>query len=113
MSENNEQVEATVEQAAPVQVEAATEQAEATETPYVKKNPDFDEFDEVFSYNVEVGGETRNFPERLDAVAYAKDETIGNERTAFLTRSDERMRMQFRDGGLTDYVLETRKGRKV
>ncbi len=76
--------------------------------------PQLDEYEEpVYTFDVEVGGETLNFESREAAVAHAKAETDGNERTAFLIRNDERLRMQFREGALFDYVLETRKGRSI
>lgn len=74
---------------------------------------DFDYEEPTYSFSVEVAGETQDFGERADAVSFAKSATDGNERTAFLVRSDERLRMQFREGSLFDYVLETRKGRRL
>lgn len=50
---------------------------------------------------------------RDDAVAAAKEWSLESGQTVAVERMDGRVKMGFRDGGLVDYVYETRKGRRA
>ncbi len=50
---------------------------------------------------------------RNEAVQFAKDWSLEDGQSVAVERADGRVKMTFRDGGLVDYVFETRKGRKA
>lgn len=57
--------------------------------------------------------EERLVVNRDDAVTAAKEWSLESGQTVAVERVDGRVKMGFRDGGLVDYVYETRKGRRA
>ena len=55
----------------------------------------------------------QHIEDRDEAIRLAKEATLDNLQAASLEREDGRVKMQFRQGSLVDYVYETRKGRKL
>lgn len=66
-----------------------------------------------FSYTLSTRIEERKITGRDDAIKTAKDWSRDSGQSVLVERHDGKVKMSFRDGGLVDYVYETRKGRRV
>ena len=94
-----------------------------------EKNEDFDlndeyeESDELLDdeemevettlYRVVTRSEEKVIDGRIEAVEDAKAISKETGQNVLVEREDGRVKMNFRDGALVDYVLETRKGRRL
>ena len=80
-------------------------------------NGDFDEEEveevETTLYRVVVREDEQVIDGRIEAVDKAKEISIESGQSVLVERTDGRVKMNFRDGALIDYVLETRKGRRA
>ena len=122
-SENEAQVapEATEEATAAATNEEVVETAEApaaadeTAIDQVASNDFDDEEEEVETtlYRVVVREDEQIIDGRIEAVEKAKEISIETGQSVLVERTDGRVKMNFRDGALIDYVLETRKGRRA
>ena len=122
-SENEAQVapEATEEATAAATNEEVVETAEApaaadeTANDQVASNDFDDEEEEVETtlYRVVVREDEQIIDGRIEAVDKAKEISIETGQSVLVERTDGRVKMNFRDGALIDYVLETRKGRRA
>ena len=122
-SENEAQVapEATEEATAAATNEEVVETAEApaaadeTANDQVASNDFDDEEEEVETtlYRVVVREDEQIIDGRIEAVEKAKEISIETGQSVLVERTDGRVKMNFRDGALIDYVLETRKGRRA
>ena len=65
------------------------------------------------SYTLSTRVEERQITGRDDAVQAAKAWSLESGQSVLVERTDGRVKMSFRDGGLVDYVYETRKGRSA
>ena len=99
---------------APEAVEAAEDASENADEPLAD---DFDdeEVEEVETtlYRVVVREDEQVIDGRIEAVEKAKEISIETGQSVLVERTDGRVKMNFRDGALIDYVLETRKGRRA
>ena len=101
-----------------VEVEGEDDEVEAstfTYTPTVN-GADFTDNEDghpdmVFFVTTKV--EKRDYTLRTEAVLAAKSWSNEEHASVSVEREDGRVKMTFRDGGLVDYVFETRKGRKA
>jgi len=57
--------------------------------------------------------EERKITGRDGAIQNAKEWSRESGQSVLVERDDGKVKMSFRDGGLVDYVYETRKGRRV
>ena len=121
-SENEAQVapEATEEATAATNeevVESAEAPAAADETANDQAAAsDFDDEEEEVEttlYRVVVREDEQIIDGRIEAVEKAKEISIETGQSVLVERTDGRVKMNFRDGALIDYVLETRKGRRA
>ena len=91
---------------------------EINETPEYE-NPIVDELDEeemeveTTIYRVVTRSEEKTIDGRIEAVDEAKSISKETGQNVLVEREDGRVKMNFRDGALVDYVLETRKGRRL
>ena len=91
---------------------------EINETPEYE-NPLVDELDdeemevETTLYRVVTRSEEKTIDGRIEAVDEAKSISKETGQNVLVEREDGRVKMNFRDGALVDYVLETRKGRRL
>ncbi len=65
------------------------------------------------SYTLSTRVEEREITGRDDAVETAKSWSLESGQSVLVERTDGKVKMSFRDGGLVDYVYETRKGRSA
>lgn len=65
----------------------------------------------TLSYLVISRDEQTTLESRAEAVALAKQLTLDNDTSVTVERTDNRERMQFRQGSLIDFVYEIRTGR--
>lgn len=65
------------------------------------------------SYLLTTRVEEREITGRDDAVQTAKEWSLESGQSVLVERTDGKVKMNFRDGGLIDYVYETRKGRSA
>lgn len=65
------------------------------------------------SYVLTTRVDERHITGRDDAVETAKSWSLESGQSVLVERTDGRVKMNFRDGGLIDYVYETRKGRSA
>jgi len=65
------------------------------------------------SYMLTTRIEEKTIVGRDDAVETAKAWSLQSGQSVLVERTDGKVKMSFRDGGLVDYVYETRKGRSV
>ena len=83
------------------------------------ENPLVDELDdeemevETTLYRVVTRSEEKTIDGRIEAVDEAKSISKETGQNVLVEREDGRVKMNFRDGALVDYVLETRKGRRL
>ncbi|MCA9547097.1 MAG: hypothetical protein KC613_22000, partial [Myxococcales bacterium] len=73
------------------------------------ENDDEHEDDRSFAYILTTRDGEERIDDRDDAIRMAKEATLDNMQSATVEREDGRVKMQFRQGGLVDYVYETRK----
>lgn len=83
------------------------ETTEAPETPAAPTSPP------NITYRLSTRLEERLVVGRDEAVGEAKSWSTESGQSVVVERVDGRVRMSFRDGGLVDYVYETRKGRSA
>ena len=85
------------------------------ETQYSDGDFDDEEIEEVETtlYRVVVREDEQVIDGRIEAVDKAKEISIETGQSVLVERTDGRVKMNFRDGALIDYVLETRKGRRA
>ena len=118
-SENEAVTEvATSENAETETVEVSDEvTADGGEAEAQYSDGDFDdeEIEEVETtlYRVVVREDEQVIDGRIEAVDKAKEISIETGQSVLVERTDGRVKMNFRDGALIDYVLETRKGRRA
>ena len=118
-SENEAVTEvATSENAETETVEVSDEvTADGGEAEAQYSDGDFDdeEIEEVETtlYRVVVRDDEQVIDGRIEAVDKAKEISIETGQSVLVERTDGRVKMNFRDGALIDYVLETRKGRRA
>ena len=119
LSENEAVTEvATSENAETETVEVSEEvTADGGEAEAHYSDGDFDdeEIEEVETtlYRVVVREDEQVIDGRIEAVDKAKEISIETGQSVLVERTDGRVKMNFRDGALIDYVLETRKGRRA
>lgn len=65
------------------------------------------------TYRLSTRIEEREITGRTDAVSTAKEWSLESGQSVVVERTDGKVKMSFRDGGLVDYIYETRKGRSV
>ena len=68
---------------------------------------------EPTTYRVSTRDEELVIDGRIEAVTKAKEISVESGVSVLVERTDGRVKMNFRDGSLVDYVLETRKGRRA
>ena len=68
---------------------------------------------ETTIYRVVTRSEEKSIDGRIEAVDEAKAISKESGQNVLVEREDGRVKMNFRDGALVDYVLETRKGRRL
>ena len=104
-------VETAEVDAAAADTSAAVEQAESP----AELAADDEEAEEVETtlYRVVVREDEQVIDGRIEAVDKAKEISIETGQSVLVERTDGRVKMNFRDGALIDYVLETRKGRRA
>lgn len=68
---------------------------------------------ETTIYRVVTRTEEKTIDGRIEAVDEAKAMSKESGQNVLVEREDGRVKMNFRDGALVDYVLETRKGRRL
>ena len=68
---------------------------------------------ETTIYRVVTRAEEKTIDGRIEAVDEAKAMSKESGQNVLVEREDGRVKMNFRDGALVDYVLETRKGRRL
>lgn len=68
---------------------------------------------ETTLYRVVTRAEEKVIDGRIEAVDEAKAISKESGQNVLVEREDGRVKMNFRDGALVDYVLETRKGRRL
>ena len=68
---------------------------------------------ETTIYRVVTRSEEKTIDGRIEAVDEAKAISKESGQNVLVEREDGRVKMNFRDGALVDYVLETRKGRRL
>lgn len=68
---------------------------------------------ETTIYRVVTRTEEKTIDGRIEAVDEAKAISKESGQNVLVEREDGRVKMNFRDGALVDYVLETRKGRRL
>ena len=68
---------------------------------------------EPTTYRVATRTEDEVIDGRIEAVTKAKEISVETGQSVLVERTDGRVKMNFRDGSLVDYVLETRKGRRA
>ena len=68
---------------------------------------------ETTIYRVVTRAEEKTIDGRIEAVDEAKAISKESGQNVLVEREDGRVKMNFRDGALVDYVLETRKGRRL
>lgn len=68
---------------------------------------------ETTLYRVVTRSEEKTIDGRIEAVDEAKSISKETGQNVLVEREDGRVKMNFRDGALVDYVLETRKGRRL
>ncbi len=95
----------------------ATDAVEEVETNAHDQNTElFDEEEmevETTIYRVVTRSEEKSIDGRIEAVDEAKAISKESGQNVLVEREDGRVKMNFRDGALVDYVLETRKGRRL
>ena len=110
---------ATTEDAAPAEEAVAEDAAPAEEAAAEDAAPAGDaaaeeEFEaEPTTYRVSTRSEDEVIDGRIEAVTKAKEISVETGQSVLVERTDGRVKMNFRDGSLVDYVLETRKGRRA
>ena len=110
---------ASAEEGAAAEDAAAAEEATAAEEPKAAAAPEStdDEEDEIevepTTYRVSTRDEEIVIDGRIESVTKAKEISIESGVSVLVERTDGRVKMNFRDGSLVDYVLETRKGRRA
>ena len=107
---------AAEEEAAP-EAEPTAEESVAADAPQVESGGDEEEEEEeeveTTLYRVVVREDEQVIDGRIEAVEKAKEISIETGQSVLVERTDGRVKMNFRDGALIDYVLETRKGRRA
>ena len=68
---------------------------------------------ETTIYRVVTRSGEKSIDGRIEAVDEAKAISKESGQNVLVEREDGRVKMNFRDGALVDYVLETRKGRRL
>jgi hypothetical protein len=68
---------------------------------------------ETTLYRVVTRSEEKVIDGRIEAVEDAKATSKETGQNVLVEREDGRVKMNFREGALVDYVLETRKGRRL
>ena len=68
---------------------------------------------ETTLYRLVTRAEEKVVDGRIEAVDEAKAISKESGQNVLVEREDGRVKMNFRDGALVDYVLETRKGRRL
>ena len=86
---------------------------EEVETPIVPEHTDNEDGRPGMIFFVSTKVEKREYTSRDEAVEAAKTWSKEEHASVSVEREDARVKMTFRDGGLVDYVFETRKGRKA
>ncbi|MEE2786335.1 MAG: hypothetical protein VX589_03285 [Myxococcota bacterium] len=120
-SENEAVTDVTTAEEAGNESEAAPEEqatdasAEASEFTDGDFDGDGEEIEEVETtlYRVVVREDEQIIDGRIEAVDKAKEISVETGQSVLVERTDGRVKMNFRDGALIDYVLETRKGRRA
>lgn len=100
-----------------VEENGQNEELTATEE-YVENNEvigdDEEEMEvETTLYRVVTRSEEKVIDGRIEAVEDAKAISKETGQNVLVEREDGRVKMNFREGALVDYVLETRKGRRL
>ena len=99
-----------------VEENGQNEELTATEE-YVENNDvvgDEEEMEvETTLYRVVTRSEEKVIDGRIEAVEDAKAISKETGQNVLVEREDGRVKMNFREGALVDYVLETRKGRRL
>ena len=95
--------------------EEVTADGGEAEAQYSDGDFDDEEIEEVETtlYRVVVREDEQVIDGRIEAVDKAKEISIETGQSVLVERTDGRVKMNFRDGALIDYVLETRKGRRA
>ena len=68
---------------------------------------------EIHTFQIKNGQQVTEVEGRMEAIAQAKEVSARTWRPVGLEREDGRVKMNFRDGALVDYVFEPRKGRRA
>lgn len=99
-----------------VEENGQNEELTATEE-YVENNDVVDDEEEMevetTLYRVVTRSEEKVIDGRIEAVEDAKAISKETGQNVLVEREDGRVKMNFREGALVDYVLETRKGRRL
>ena len=90
----------------------ATEEFEETADEIVMDDDEEMEV-ETTLYRVVTRSEEKVIDGRIEAVEDAKAISKETGQNVLVEREDGRVKMNFREGALVDYVLETRKGRRL
>ena len=90
----------------------ATEEFEETADEVVMDDDEEMEV-ETTLYRVVTRSEEKVIDGRIEAVEDAKAISKETGQNVLVEREDGRVKMNFREGALVDYVLETRKGRRL
>ncbi len=90
----------------------ASEELEETQTEAVMGDDEEMEV-ETTLYRVVTRSEEKVIDGRIEAVDDAKAISKETGQNVLVEREDGRVKMNFREGALVDYVLETRKGRRL
>lgn len=88
-------------------------EAEAQEEPEPELLDEEEMEVETTIYRVVTRSEEKSIDGRIEAVDEAKAISKESGQNVLVEREDGRVKMNFRDGALVDYVLETRKGRRL
>ena len=92
----------------------AVEELETEEQVAAEELLDEEEMEvETTIYRVVTRSEEKSIDGRIEAVDEAKAISKESGQNVLVEREDGRVKMNFRDGALVDYVLETRKGRRL